>query len=101
MKRSYAQPPMNQIPKNTFAVSLTLSIDTRHTILVVSYPLLFPLIKVAYSIEHGAVNETRTRKHPTRRDGVLPIELLPHISDNSKNQSHANTDLWKLVVKVL
>ena len=27
----------------------------------------------------GAADETRTRKHPTWRDGALPIELLPHI----------------------
>ena len=40
-------------------------------------------------------------QQPDWKSGAPPIELLPHISGNSKNQFHASTDLWKLVAEVL
>ena len=84
---------MNQISKNTFVVHFRqLSHNTRHTFLAVNYSFLLPLIKVAYSHEHGAVNETRTRNNQIGNLGLYQLNYY-RISDH---RFYRGVDQWTL-----
>ena len=82
MKRSYAQPPMN----HTSSVFYTSKPSIKPLHKAQSYAsgprslyYWICMIKVAYSIEHGASDGSRTRNPLLGRQILWPIELHSHI----------------------